>query len=216
MVPPEPGSARSGTVDPGVRWKRWPCPKCGYTGRRFAVLCPECEARPWPAPLEGAETLLKPGVHLEVRGRRPLFLEHRFSTSLGFLGLLTRRLFGGADWLGVDGREWICERVGPLGQAWILLEEDRILAAAEGKGSWAGLFGLSWRIWYGQHEYTFARTGLAPHGFVVAVEDGPEILRIRGGVFNPLRSVEVVSELSLPTLLLASFLACGARQSEGG
>ena len=43
---------------------------------------------------------------MEVRREGLLPRRHRFSTPVGYLGVLTYRTFGGADWLGVDGIEW--------------------------------------------------------------------------------------------------------------
>jgi hypothetical protein len=201
-----------------MRWKRWPCPHCGHEGRKFAVACPECESLPWPAEartdLGQAGRILSPGVDLEIRGRKPLYLRHRLSTPTGFLGLLTRRLFAGADWLGADGHDWRIDRIGLLGMAWILHQGPEAVAAAEVRGIWKEASHSGFQLWQENRIFVLSRTGLARRNFLLAVEDGPEVLTIHGGILNPLREVQVLSEVPLATVVLACFLACGLRQGE--
>lgn len=204
----------------GARWKRWPCPACGFSALRFSVVCPRCEALPWSGSGEGenlstlARQTFRPGVQLETRGRRPLYRHHRMSTPTGFLGILSRRLFGGGEWLGVDGHEWRIDRIGPWGLAWVLQEGGHALAAAETKGPWRELLRGGWQIWEGDRSFSLVRAGLARHQFLLVVQDGPEVLRIQGGVVDPLRRIDVLADVNLATIVLAGFLACGLRQGE--
>jgi len=160
------------------------------------------------------DQVLRPGVDLEVRGRGPLFVRHRLSTPTGFLGLLTRHLFSGADWLGGDGHEWRIDRIGILGMAWILREGEKAIAAAEVRGIWQELTRGGFQMWQGKRTFVLTRTGLTRRSFLLAVEDGPEVLKIRGGLFDPLRQIEVLSEVPLATVVLAALLASRLRQGE--
>ena len=209
-------------------WKRWPCARCGYRGRRISIICPGCEALPWTpgsSPAGGmlqpagdggtpgiAGQILRPGVELEVRREGILPRRHRFSTPAGYLGVLTYRAFGGADWLGADGIEWSMGRVGLLRRTYVLLAGSAAAAGAEA----AGLFWLArYQIWQGNRTFVLTHTGVARHSFLLAVEDGPEVLRIRGGWINPLRTIEVLSEVPLATVVLAGYLARRIRHGEG-
>lgn len=196
-------------------WRRWPCPRCGHRDRRFAVLCPACEALPWdgvpPDPGAMADRIVAADTPMEVRGRGPFFARHRFSTSAGFLGVLSRRLTGGAHWLGADGGEWFLRRYSMLGRFWVAHDGRRALAAAEALGAWRG----AWRLWQGGQSFRLGRAGIARHNFILAIEDGPEILRIHGGLLNPLRRLEIPADVPLASVILASCLACGMRHGEG-
>ena len=224
-------------------WKRWPCPRCGHRGRTIAIVCPECEALPWsvgpsgqPAsgpsatgpsasgpsaseppttrgPAPGiAGQILRPGVELEVRREGFLPRRHRFSTPAGFLGVLTYRTFGGADWLGADGIEWRLGRVGLLRRTYVLLAGATPIAAAEARGV---LWQARYQIWQENRTYVLTHIGLTRHNFLLAVEDGPEVLRIQGGWINPLRRFEVLSEVPLATVVLAGYLGRRIRHGEG-
>ncbi len=213
-------------AEPERRWRRWPCPRCGHRGR-FAVVCPSCEALPWtavPGPeappaasREGfqapdiAARMLRPGTDLDVRGGGLFKTRHRFSTPEGFLGLLARRFSGGATWLGIDGREWRIQRPAVFGRSWILRDATSPIAAAESRGFWHS----GYQIWQQDRNYRLLGEGLSHRSFLLAIEDGPEVLHIHGGVLNPLRRIEVLAEVPIATAVLAGFLVCGLRQGEG-
>jgi hypothetical protein len=213
------------------RWRRWPCPRCGHSGHRFSVVCPGCEGLPWTPP-RGEEKpsdgvasfstaedgspliafqVLRPGVELEVRADGFFRKRYRFSTPAGFLGVLSRRFSAGADWLGADGREWRLDRMGVLGHAYLLRDGHDPIAAGEARGMWHG----SYRIWQGDRVFALTSTGLSGRTFLLAVEDGPEVLQIQGGFVEPLRKIEVLSEVPVATVVLAAYFACRKRQGEG-
>lgn len=200
---------------PAGRWQRWPCPQCGYEGRRFELNCPECDAPPWDEKSELAPPGPRVGSEVEVRSRGLVRHQFRFSTPSGFLGVLTRRFSGGGNWLGVDGREWRIDRMGLLGTAHLLRDEDQAVAGADAPSVMHGLFRGDHRILQGDRSWRLARTGLARHAFVLTDEGGAEVLRLRGGFLDPLRQVEVVTAAPMPVFVLASYLACGLRQGEG-
>lgn len=222
METPEPGSEALALLGdrPATHWRRWPCPRCGHRGHAISIVCPECEALPWWRQSGAAEEesgriaaqMLRPGVELEARRGGFLPRRHRFSTPMGFLGVLTYRVFGGADWMGADGHEWRMGRVSLLNRTYVMLEGSKPLAAAQAKGLfWLGRY----QLWHDNREYLLVRTGITGRNFLLAVEDGPEVLRIRGGLVNPLRRFEVLSEVSLATVILASYLARRMRHGEG-
>ncbi len=199
-------------------WKRWPCPKCGHKGR-FAVVCPSCESLPWVGVAAGLDVpgagmpgrKLRAGTVVEAHKAGVFHTHHRLTVPEGFLGVLTRRLSGGAAWLGVNGREWRIDRAGLLGQAWILRDGAIPVAAAESHGLWRPTH----QVWQGERVFRLMGTGLTQRSFLLAVEDGPEVLRIHGGLFDPLHRIEVLSEATLATVVLTGFLVCGRRHGEG-
>jgi hypothetical protein len=202
-----------------LRWHRWPCPRCGHRGRQIRIVCPDCEALPWTvdpsapnAPsADVAAQVLRAGTELTIRREGLLPRRHRFSTPTGFLGVLTYRAFGGADWLGVDGREWRLGRVGLVNRTYLILDGPRAIAAAQGRG----IFLVRYELWQGNRVYSLVRTGMTHRSFCLHVEDGPEVLRIRSGFVNPLRRVEVLSEVPIATVVLASYLVRRMRHGEG-
>jgi len=158
---------------------------------------------------------VRPGGTVEVRSRGLVRHQFRFSTPNGFLGVLTRRFSGGGNWLGVDGNEWQIERMGLLGTSHLLRDTERPLAGADAPSLMHGLFRGDHRILCGDQAWRLSRTGLARHAFVLSDEGGAEVLRLRGGLFDPLRQVEVLADAPMPVFVLASYLACGLRQGEG-
>jgi hypothetical protein len=201
------------------RFRRWPCASCGYDARRFALACPECGALPWPTGSEAAPVsaapALRPGAQIEVAARGLLRTEFRFSAPAGFLGLLARRFNGGGEWLGADGAEWTVDRIGVLGNAYLLHDGTSAIAAAEAPQLLREFFRGNFRVLYGDLTLRFFRTGLYRHSFLLAVEDGAEILRVHGGWVDPLRRVEILAETSMALVVLSAYLACGLRQGEG-
>jgi hypothetical protein len=206
-------------------YHRWPCHRCGHTGRRSSVVCPHCEALPWTVDRDAtarpedtraaagdiAGWILKGGTELEIRSRGLLGNEHRFSTRTGFLGVLRRRFTSGADWLGADGHEWRIDRIGPLGKALFILHDGAIpIAAGQSRGFWRGAY----QVWQGSRTFTLMPTGMTRRNYLLAVEDGPEVLRLRGGIIQPLRGIEILTELPVASLVIAAFLACRMRQGE--
>jgi hypothetical protein len=202
-----------------ARFRRWPCPSCGYESRRFLVTCPECGALPWPVGTEDEARptgpLARAGTDIEVRSRGVLRNEFRFSTPTGFLGILSRRFTGRGEWLGADGSEWVLERFGLLGNAYLLHDNTQAIAAAESPSLLREFFRGNFRVLFADSTLRFFRTGLYRHSFLLAVEDGIEVLRIHGSWIDPLRRVEVLSEAPMALVVLAAYLACGLRQGEG-
>jgi hypothetical protein len=202
-----------------AQYKRWPCPNCAYDSRRFALTCPECGALPWPtgtgAEPAAAGPILRAGTEIEVRSRGLVRTEFRFLTSAGFLGLLTRRFSGRGEWLGADGSEWAVERIGLLGNAYLLHDGDHAIAAAEAPQILREFFRGNFRVLFGDSTLRFFRTGLYRHSFLLAVEDGAEVMRIHGGWIDPLQRVEVLEEIPMAMVALTAYLACGLRQGEG-
>lgn len=203
-----------------VRFRRWPCRDCGYDSRRFALACPDCGALPWPTGTEPGEPrpvgpVLRPGTEIEVRSRGILRTEFRFLTPAGFLGILSRRFSGRGEWLGADGSEWTVDRIGFLGNTYLLHDNADAIAAAEAPPLLREFFQGNFRILFGEGTMRFFRTGLYRHSFLLAVEDGVEVLRIHGGWIDPLRRVEIVQETPMALVVLAAYLACGLRQGEG-
>jgi len=218
-VPGSPLPPGFGAEADVTRWHRWPCRKCGHEGRGFSMSCPDCDALPWPLPAEGEALLetqvIRAGTEIDVRAKGVVRTQLRFSTPTGFLGLLTRRFSGSGEWLGADGHEWLVERIGLLAQAYILRDGANALAAAEAPGLLRELFRGSYRLMYAEQNWRFYRTGLARQGFVLALEDGPEAMRISGTIVDPLRKIELLAELPMAVVVLAAFLSCGLRQGEG-
>lgn len=219
-------SAAGSPLPPGLhrevmtaRFRRWPCRSCGYDSRRFALACPECNALPWHTGTEAvprpAGPLLRPGTEIEVRSRGLVRTEFRFLTPAGFLGILSRRFSGRGEWLGADGSEWTLDRIGFLGNAYLLHDGMEAIAAAEAPPLLREFFRGNFRILFGDGTLRFFRTGLYRHSFLLAVEDGAEVLRIHGGWIDPLRRVEILNEAPMALVVLAAYLACGLRQGEG-
>jgi hypothetical protein len=202
-----------------ARFRRWPCRSCGFDSRRFALACPECGALPWHTGTEAvprpAGPLLRPGTEIDVRSRGLVRTEFRFVTPAGFLGVLSRRFSGRGEWLGADGSEWNVDRIGLLGNAYLLHDGVEAIAAAEAPPLLREFFRGNFRILFGDGTLRFFRTGLYRHSFLLAVEDGAEVLRIHGGWIDPLRRVEVLNEAPMALVVLAAYLACGLRQGEG-
>ena len=215
--------APAGTSDPtltdkeggAIRWSRWPCRHCGHEERGFALLCPECDSPPWPESEPTGPNGPPAGSEIDVRTRGLVRNQFRFSTPLGFLGVLSRRPFGGGDWLGVDGAEWQIDRQGWLGFAYLLRNGSQALAGAEAPGILRGFFRSDFELRQGNRGWRFRRTGLARASFTLLAENDEEALRLHGGLFDPLRRVEIQASVPMATLVLASFLACGLRQGEG-
>jgi hypothetical protein len=215
---PSPGTRIPSVSDPddlAARWQRWPCHRCGHEERSFLLLCPECDALPWEQTDPSGKLSPPAGSEIEVRSRGLIRNQFRFSTPAGFLGVLSRRFSGGGDWLGVDGAEWRIERQGWLGFGHILRHGSRALAGAEAPGLVRGLFRSDFELRQDSRSWRFHRTGLARSSFSLVGDDESEVLRLHGGLFDPLRRVEVLDPTPLPTLVLAAYLACGLRQGEG-
>jgi len=213
-VPASPSERTEQIESAAVRWQRWPCRRCGHEDRGLALVCPECDALPWDetTPLPRGPVA---GSLIEVRSRGLVRNQFRFRTPAGFLGVLSRRLSGGGEWLGVDGAEWRIDRVGLLGFACILRAGNEAVAGAEAPGLLRGLFRGDFEVRQGRSVWRFVRTGLARHNFALVGDDDIEALRLSGGLFDPLRRVEVVEEIPLPALVLASYLSCSLRHGEG-
>ncbi len=203
-----------------TRFRRWPCRSCGYDSRRFALECPECGALPWPAgseptPPPSPGPLIRAGTEIEVRSRGLVRTEFRFVTPAGFLGVLSRRFNGGGSWLGADGSEWAVDRIGLLGNAYLLHDGSEAIAAAESSPLLREFFRGNFRVLIGDGTLRFFRTGLARHSFLLAVEDGVEVLRVHGGWIDPLRRIRMIRDTATALVVLAAYLACSLRQGEG-
>lgn len=179
------------------------------------MICPECDAPPWEETQPAGPTGPSPGSTLSVRARGLVRNQFRFATPSGFLGVLSRRLSGGGDWLGVNGDEWQIDRQGWLGFAYILRSGRRALAGAEAPGLMSGLFRSDFELLQDTRAWRFRRTGVARRSFVLVDENDEEALRLHGGFFDPLRTIEVQAEVPMPILVLTAYLACGLRQGEG-
>lgn len=198
-----------------MRWHRWPCHQCGHEERGFLLICPECDAPPWESAPPAVPTGPPPGSTIDVRSRGLIRNQTRFSTPAGFLGVLSRRLSGGGDWLGMDGAEWRIDRQGWLGFAYILRAGSRALAGAEAPGLMRGLFRSDFVLLQDTRTWRFRRTGMSRSNFVLLADNEDEVLHLTGGLFDPLRSIEVRAAVPLPTLVLTAYLACGLRNGEG-
>jgi hypothetical protein len=159
--------------------------------------------------------MVRPGTEIEVRSRGLVRTEFRFVTPIGFLGLLSRRFSGRGEWLGADGSEWTLDRIGFLGNAYLLHDGSEAIVAAESPPLLREFFRGNFRVLFGDLTMRFFRTGLYRHSFLLAVEDGAEVLRIHGGWIDPLRRVEIIEEAPMALIVLAAYLACGLRQGEG-
>lgn len=194
---------------------RWPCHRCGHDDRRFTLVCPECEALPWreaPPITSLAGRLLERGVTIEIKSEGWLRLKHRFSTLKGFLGSLTRRFFGGADWLGIDGREWRIARAAPLTRTRFLWDEGTPVAAAQ-IDRWRGAA----RLYQGDDRYVLRREGVLRSDYLLALDSGSEptpVARLHGGLLDPVRSIEVLQKTPVAILVLASYFASRLRSVE--
>lgn len=191
-------------------YRRWPCPKCQFSRVRFALICPSCEGLPWDGLPEAKPwSLVRAGSQVEIRSVGWSRAKHRFSTSSGYLGTLTRKLFGHAEWFGVDGREAEIERPGALTRDHLLLEGDRPVAAARIEH-----FRRGTTIFHAGHRWSLSRTGMLRSDYLLKTETESSVAHLEGGLFAPVRKARIELDLPLPVLVLASYVAARLRQTE--
>ena len=205
-------------------WKRWPCPFCQHSQRLFNLICPQCESLPWgpsesrrgdqkkPAlPYEAGRgsLLLAPNQELSIRSSGLFRLEQRFSTPSGYLGVLSRRFFGRAQWLGTDGHEWRIGGAGQFRRVALLFDGEQPIAAAQ-----AEAFRGGYRLWQGTERYRLERAGLFRHRYTLKNADDEEAFRIESGFLSPVRTVEISRPVALATVVLMVYFLTRMKQTE--